>query len=91
MFPTFRKYFVRSLFNSFLFRSSHPEVFCKKGVVRNFAKVTGKQLCQGLFLNKVACLRPEEILNGKLHFLCSGGDGVSHYEQGFLIALNMVK
>ena len=40
------------------FRSSRPEVFCKKGVVRNFAKFTGKHLCQSLFFNKVAGLRP---------------------------------
>ena len=40
------------------FRSSRPEVFCKKGVVRNFAKFTGKHLCQSLFLNKVPGLRP---------------------------------
>ena len=26
------------------FRSSHPEVFCKKGVFRNFTKFTGKHL-----------------------------------------------
>ena len=36
-----------------LSRSSHPEVFCKKGVLRNFAKFTGKPLCQSLFFNKV--------------------------------------
>ena len=35
-------------------RSSRPEVFCKKGVLRNFAKFTGKHLCQRLFFNKVA-------------------------------------
>ena len=35
-------------------RSSCPEVFCKKGVPKNFAKFTGKYLCQSLFLNKVA-------------------------------------
>ena len=29
---------------------------CKKGVLRNFAKFTGKQLCQSLFFNKVAAL-----------------------------------
>ena len=29
--------------------SSLPEVFCKKGVLRNFAKFTGKHLCQRLF------------------------------------------
>ena len=27
----------------------HPEVFCKNGVVRNFAKVTGKHMSQSLF------------------------------------------
>ena len=27
-----------------LLRSSRPEVFCKKGVLRNFAKFTGKQV-----------------------------------------------
>ena len=31
-------------------RSSRPDSFCKKGVVRNFAKFTRKQLYQGLFL-----------------------------------------
>ena len=31
--------------------SSHPEVFCRKGVLRNFAKFTGKHLCQSLFFN----------------------------------------
>ena len=33
-----------------------PEVFCKKGVLKNFAKFTGKQLCQSLFFNKVGGL-----------------------------------
>ena len=35
-------------------RSSRPEVFCKKAVLRNFGKFTGKHLCQSLFFNKVA-------------------------------------
>ena len=39
------------------YRSSRPDVFCEKGVLRNFAKFTGKHLCQSLFLNKVAGLR----------------------------------
>ena len=30
------------------YRSSRPEVFCKKGVLRNFAKFTGKHLYQSL-------------------------------------------
>ena len=37
--------------------TSRPEVFCRKGVLRNFAKFTAKHLCQSLFLNKVAGLR----------------------------------
>ena len=52
-------------------RSSRPEVFCKKGVLRNFTKFTGKHLCQSLILktpvpeshfNKVAGLRPATLL-----------------------------
>ena len=34
-------------------RSSRPEVFCKKGVLRNLTKFTEKHLCQSLFFNKV--------------------------------------
>ena len=34
-------------------RSSHPKVFCKKDVLRNFPKFTGKHLYQSLFLNKL--------------------------------------
>ena len=29
-----------------------PEVFCKKGVRKNFAKFTGKHLSRSLFFNK---------------------------------------
>ena len=35
-----------------LIRSSRPEVFCKKNVLRNFKKATGKHLWQSLFLKK---------------------------------------
>ena len=42
------------LANSDNARSSHPEVFCKKGVLRNFAKFTGKYLCQSLFFQKLS-------------------------------------
>ena len=40
-------------------RSSRAEGFCKKGVLRNFTKFTGKYLCQSLFVNKVPGLRPK--------------------------------
>ena len=61
-------------------RSSHPEVFCKKDVLRSFAKLTGKHLCQSLFFNKVAGLdaskcfmkaeapRPATLLKKKLRY-----------------------
>ena len=39
-------------------RSSRPEMFCKKGVLRNFTKLTGKILFQSLFFYKLAGLRP---------------------------------
>ena len=45
-------------FKNKVFSSSRPEVFCKKFILKNFAKFTGKHLCQGLFFNKVAGLRP---------------------------------
>ena len=36
-----------------------PSVFCETGVLRKFAKDTEKYLCQSLYFNKVAGLRPE--------------------------------
>ena len=32
-----------------LFKSSRPEVFCKKGVLKNFVKLMEKILCRSLF------------------------------------------
>ena len=43
--------------NNWHFRSSRPEVFYKKVVLRNFAKFIEKQLYSSLFFNKVADLR----------------------------------
>ena len=61
-------------------RSSLPEVFCKKDVLRNFIKFTGKHLCyslffnkvagQSLFFNKVAGLRPAVWLKRRLWHRC---------------------
>ena len=41
-----------------IFRSSHRRCSGKKGVLRNFAKLTKKHLCQRFFFNKCAGLRP---------------------------------
>ena len=43
-------------------RSSHRRSSVRKGVFRNFAKFTRKDLCQSLFFNKVAGLRPAALL-----------------------------
>ena len=43
-------------------KSSRPGVFCKKGVLRSLTKFTGKHLCQSLFFNKVAGLRPATLV-----------------------------
>ena len=42
----------------------------KKGVLENFAKFTGKHLCQSLFFNKVASLRPATFLKKRLWYKC---------------------
>ena len=48
-----------------------PEVFYKKRCsYRNFAKFTGKHLCQSLFFNKLAGLRPANLLKKKLWHNC---------------------
>ena len=46
------------------------EVFCKKGVLRNFVKFTEKHLRQSLFFNKVAGLRPATLLKKRLWHRC---------------------
>ena len=45
-----------------------PEVFFKKGVLKNFAKFTGEHLYQGLFFNKIAGLRPATLLKKRLWY-----------------------
>ena len=40
-----------------LFRSSGPEVICKKGALKNFTKFKGKHQSQNLFFNKVTGLQ----------------------------------
>ena len=46
------------------------EVFCKKGVLRNVTKFTGKHQCQSLFFNKVAELRPATLLKSRPWHRC---------------------
>ena len=59
-------------------RSSRPEVFCKKGVLRNFAKFTGKQLCQSLLFNKLhASARPGVAREKEIYVVQTPRDDLS--------------
>ena len=51
-------------------RSNHQKCSMKKGVLRNFTKFTGKHLCQSLFFNNVAGLRPATLLKKRLWHRC---------------------
>ena len=76
-----RKYSVKKLFLKFLQYSKekigvrvslfYSTSVClqkqsPRGVLKNFAKFTGKHLCQSLFFNKVAGLRPATLLEKRL-------------------------
>ena len=51
-------------------RNSRPQVFCKKGVLRNLIKFTGKHLCRSLFFNKFAGLCPATLFKKRLWHRC---------------------
>ena len=51
-------------------RNSHRRCSVIKDVLRNFAKFTRKHLCQSLFFNKVADLRPATLLKKRLWYRC---------------------
>ena len=61
---------MRNAFELFVFgrvaQKQPPEVFYKKGVLKNFAKSTGKHLPQSFFFNKVADLRPATLFKKRL-------------------------
>ena len=66
-------------------RSSRPEVFCKKGVLRNFTKFIGKHLCQSLLFNRVAGLRPTNLLKKRFWHRCFPVNFVKFQRTPFLI------
>ena len=51
-------------------RNSREDVFCKKSVLKNFAKFTGKHVRLSLFFNKVASLLPATLLKKRLWHRC---------------------
>ena len=64
--------------------SSRPYVFCKKGVLKNFIKFTGKHLCQSLFFKKVAG-RPATLLKNRLWHRCFSVNFVKFLRTSFFI------
>ena len=52
------------------YRSSYHRSSIKQGVFKNFAKSTGKHLCQSLFSNEVAGLRSATVLKKRLWHRC---------------------
>ena len=52
------------------FRSSRQEVLSKEGVLWNFTKFAGKNLCQRLFFSKAAGPRPGTLLKKRLWHRC---------------------
>ena len=67
------------------YRSSRPEVFCKRGVLENFTKFTGKHLCQSLFFNKVAGPRLATLLKKRLWHRCFPENFVKFFRTLFFI------
>ena len=61
-----------------------PEVFYIKGVVKNFAKFTGKHLGQSLLFNKVAGLRSATLLKKRLWHRCFSVNFVKFLRTPFL-------
>ena len=61
---------IRVSFTNISHISSRPEVFCKKGVLRNIAKFTGKHLYQSLFFNKVTGMRIATLLKKRIWHRC---------------------
>ena len=51
-------------------RSSHRRCSVRKGVLRNFAKFTGKHPCQRLFFNRVGGLKPATLFKKRLWRRC---------------------
>ena len=50
-------------------------MLCKKGAFKHFSKLTGKHLCQSLFLNKVAGLRTQAC-----NFVKKRGSGIGVFQ-----------
>ena len=79
------------LYNSYFlcinqYRSSHPKIFCRKAVLKNFAKFAEKQLCQSLFFNKVPGQSSATLLKKRLWRRCFPVNFAKYLRIPFFIA-----
>ena len=58
-----------------------------KGFLKNLTKFMGKHLCQSLFFNKVAGLRPANLLERRVRHKCFSVNFVKFLRTTFLQAL----
>ena len=63
-------FFIDEKHTQWMFRRNHQRCSVRKGVLGNFTTFTGKHLCQGLFFNKVAGLRPAILFKKRLWHSC---------------------
>ena len=78
-----------------IYRSRRPKVLCEKDVLKDFAKFTGKHLCQILFLDKVAGLcnfikkeTPAQVFSCKF---CEIFENTSSYKTLLFLYVKYVK
>ena len=67
--------------NLTLNRSSHSQII---GILKKFAKFTGKHLYRSLFFNKVAGLQPATLLKKRLWYWCSLLNFAEFFRKPFL-------
>ena len=71
--------------------SSHQKCSMKKSVLENFAKFSGKHMCQSLFFNKVAGLRPVNFVKFLRTPFLHNTSGRLHLKSLFLFEIIRIK
>ena len=66
-------------------RSSCQDVFCRKGVLKNFVEFSGEHQRQSLLFNKVAGLRSATLLKKRLRHRCFLVNFAKFLETRFII------
>ena len=75
------------LYSHVVCRSSRPEMFCKKSLLKNFAKFTGKTCARVSFFKKLQAigLRPATLLKNRLWHRCFPANFTKFLRTPFII------